>query len=93
MLRINVTTRTEATIITLEGRLIGAWVDELASCWQRVPPCDVRPIRIDLDSVTFVDAAGKALLRALHAEGAMLMASGPMLRAIVDEIVAARSQR
>jgi anti-anti-sigma regulatory factor len=46
-----------------------------------------RPIRIDLDGVTFIDAGGTALLRAMHADGALLAATTLMMRALADEIV------
>jgi len=36
--------------------------------------------------VTFIDAAGKELLRTMHTEGATLAASGCMTRAILEEI-------
>jgi hypothetical protein len=87
MLRITVTTRPDATAVAVEGRLAGPWVDELADCWrslalQRPHP----PIRIELDAVTFIDASGKALLRSIYQQGAVLEASGCMTRATVDEI-------
>ena len=91
MLRITVMTETNGTTIALEGRLIGPWVDELASCWRSVRPSPVRPICINLDCVSYVDEGGQALLWALYAEGAVLTASGPMMRALIDTI-AARSK-
>jgi len=86
MLRISVTTRPGETTITLEGRVIGAWVDELTACWRRVLGSGPRSIAVDLDSVTFIDDSGKRALRAMHADGAILTATGVMMRAIIDEI-------
>jgi len=88
MLRISVTTRRDRTTITLEGRVIGAWVDELTACWRRVLGSEPRSIAVDLDSVTFIDDSGKRALRAIHADGAILTATGVMMRAIIDEIAA-----
>jgi len=86
MLRLTVTTRAEGTTLVLEGRLGGAWVEELAACWRGVlARHDAGPIRVDLDGVTFVDAAGKALIRALRAQGAILVATEVMMRTIVEE--------
>jgi hypothetical protein len=86
MLRLTVTNRAEGTTLFLEGRLCGAWVDELAACWRRVlAKHDVGPIRVDLDGVTFVDAAGKALIRAMCDQGAILVATEVMMRTIVEE--------
>ena len=87
MLRITVTTRADRTTVALEGRLAGPWVDELRACWRNLAaPPDARPIRVDLDAVTFIDTAGKALLWAMHEQGAVLVASGCMTRAILEEI-------
>lgn len=86
MLRMTATTRPEGTTLVLEGRLGGAWVDELAACWRGVLAAyDAGPIRIDLDGVTFVDAAGRALIRAMRAQGAILVATDVMICTIVEE--------
>ena len=50
-------------------------------------------IRVDLEGVTFVGAAGKALLARLHDDGALLTARGCMTSAIIDEIVTPRRVR
>ena len=87
MLRITNTTRPEGVTVVLEGRLAGPWVDELALCWGTLTAThDTGSIRIHLDAVTFIDAAGKGLLRTMHEEGATLAASGCMTRAILEEI-------
>jgi ABC-type transporter Mla MlaB component len=78
----------------LEGRLAGAWVDELARCWTGLTAVrDARSVRVDLEAVTFIDAAGKALLRRMHERGAALLASGCMTRAILAEIKTAPCER
>ncbi len=41
---------------------------------------------MELDVVTFIDAAGTAVLRTMHEHGAALRASGLMTRAMVEEI-------
>ena len=87
MLRITVTTLPDRATVALEGRLAGPWVDELRACWRSlVAAPGARSIRIDLDAVTFIDTAGKALLWAMHEQGAVLAASGCMTRAILEEI-------
>jgi len=88
MLRIS--NRTDAdglTVVVLEGRLAGPWVDELRACWRvLVATVDARSVQVLLDEVSFIDPAGKALLWAMHEQGATLAATGCMTRAIVDEI-------
>lgn len=72
------------TILDLEGKLAGPWVDELEHCWQRAIS-DGR-VRIVLKAVTFIDAAGRRLLTDMHRQGAELVAQGCMTKAIVEEI-------
>jgi len=84
MLRITITNRPEGVTLALEGRLAGPWVHELAGCWKTIG--NASAICVQLDAVTFIDAAGKALLRTMHDEGAVLAASGCMTRAILEEI-------
>jgi len=86
MLRVNAAISPQGTTVTLEGRVVAAWLDELSRCWNRLLASAARPIRVELDGVTYVDAAGKAMLRAMHADGARLHATTVMLRAVVDEI-------
>src|SRR5262245_52926611 len=86
MLRITVTTLADRARLVLEGRLGGPWVAELASCWQRLLTADSpRPIQVDLNGLTFIDAAGKMLLREMRNQGATLAATELMTHAIVDE--------
>jgi ABC-type transporter Mla MlaB component len=87
MLRITVTTRPEGVTVGLEGRLAGPWVEELARCWEALTATqDGEALRVELDGVTFIDAAGKALLRTMYEDGAALAASGCMTRATLEEI-------
>src|SRR5262245_56036443 len=87
MLRITNTTRGDGMTVVLEGRLAGPWVDELARCWTVLTTAqDARSICVELDGVTFIDAAGRTLLRTIHEGGAALVASGCMTRAILEEI-------
>jgi ABC-type transporter Mla MlaB component len=87
MLRITRTTRSEGVTLVLEGRLAGPWVDELARCWKGLAATQsAGPTCVQLDGVTFIDDAGKVLLRTMHEEGATLAASGCMTREILDEI-------
>ena len=89
MLRITVT-GTQETIVTVEGRLAGPWVDELDRCWGNLVATR-RPasIRVRLDGLTFADAAGKRLLRTMYLEGATLEGSECMTHATVEEIAGA----
>ena len=76
----------EVTRVAAMG--LGAWVEELGSCWQHLRRSATRPIQVDLDGVMFVDAAGKSVLRTMRADGARLTATTLVMRAVVDEITA-----
>ena len=87
MLRLRMHSGPTETALLLEGRLTGPWVDELARCWGSLRDENhAGPIRVDLEGVTFVSAAGKALLARLHDDGAALTARGCMTSAIIEEI-------
>jgi anti-anti-sigma regulatory factor len=90
MLRITVIDNSGPLTFQLEGRLAGPWVRELENCWQSTLVSQRKPVlRFDLTGVTFVDSAGKAFLAARHAQGAELIASGCLMRAVVAEITTA----
>ena len=86
MLKITTDIEDKRTILELEGRLAGPWVQELRDCWQRTRSDD-RQIDVVLKQVTFIDGAGRQLLAEMHRQGAALAAEGCMTKAIVDEII------
>src|SRR5437588_1388460 len=90
MLRITVHDNLESLTFQLEGRLSGAWVREVEECRQRALAGRRRPsVRFDLVGVTFIDAAGKAYLAAMHRLGAEFVAADCLTKAIVAEITKA----
>lgn len=74
------------TILKIEGKLAGPWVQELKACWQRVVVAD-QPVRVLLNAVTFIDEAGKYLLAEMHRQGAELVAEGCMTKSIINKII------
>src|SRR5262245_49762813 len=89
MLRITVRDNPGPLTFRLEGSLAGPWVRELEACWQSTLVSHQQTaLRFDLTGVTFVDSEGKAFLAARHAQGAELVASGCLMRAVVAEITA-----
>jgi len=86
MLRITVHDDPDRLRLELEGRLGGAWVAELESCWRAASTDDKRRLWVDLRGVDSVDAAGKYLLALMHAAGARFIASGCAMTALVGEI-------
>jgi len=59
--------------IKLEGKLLGPWVDEVRKACAQAMAGSSRT-RLDLSAVTFVDAAGVALLRELIRQGVEIAA-------------------
>ncbi len=87
MLRITLADSASATTFKLEGKLSGAWVGELERCWRSSSSSlGGRALRVDLKGVSFVDEEGRKLLSEMHRKGAQLIAAGPMLRQVVEEI-------
>jgi anti-anti-sigma regulatory factor len=90
MLRITTHDESELLTFQLEGSLAGPWVKELRHCWQSTRAGrDTTAVRVDLSAVTFIDAAGKELLAAMHSQGAEFVCAGCLMRAVVAEITRA----
>src|SRR5271163_810174 len=84
MLRITTERKRGRTVLSVEGRLAGAWFGALEQCWRtRVPE---EKFSVDLCGVSFIDAAGKALLKEIHQQGGKLIAEGCLNQSIVEEI-------
>jgi ABC-type transporter Mla MlaB component len=90
MLRITIHDNPESLTFQLEGRLAGAWVREVEECRQRALDGHFGlVVRFDLAGVTFIDAAGKAYLAAVHRQGAGFVAADCLTKAVVAEITKA----
>ena len=81
MLRITPTEKANALELMLEGRLEGPWVEVLRKSWTdtwgRKEPLHVL---VNLGSVSFVDAKGRALLLNMQDEGVGLVKPSAFLR-------------
>jgi outer membrane protein len=84
MLRITTEKKRGKTVLSVEGRLAGLWVETLEQCWRARTPEE--KFSVDLCGVSFIDAAGKTLLKKIHEEGGKLIAEGCLNEAIVEEI-------
>ena len=72
MLKITETVRNDSSrTFTIEGKLLGPWVDELRNICI-LPPGRLEQVGLDLAAVTFVDAAGTELLRELIRQGIII---------------------
>jgi anti-anti-sigma regulatory factor len=87
MLRITIDDRPQMTTFRLEGRLAEPWVRELETCWRSTLARQGKPnLCMDLTGVTFIDAAGQAILAAMHRQGAEFIAADCVTKALVAEI-------
>ena len=87
MLRITAYDNPRVLTLRLEGRLEGPWAAEFEKCWKSTLATLGKPkVRVDLTGVTFIDAAGKARLAAMHRKGAELIACDCLMKAVVEEI-------
>ena len=88
MLRITTIENTDQVLLKLEGKLSGAWVVELETCWREIfAKLGERSLLIDLTGVQSMDAAGRCTLALIHMHGTQLIASGcgaQMIQDIID---------
>jgi outer membrane protein len=93
MLRITTKKKRGKIALTVEGRLAGPWVAALEQCWREQHAASPREkFHVNLCSVSFIDAAGKVLLKEIHRQGGQLNAEGCLNQAIVQEILAGEKQ-
>jgi outer membrane protein len=87
MLRITTEQRPGKVSLTVEGKLAGQWVSALEQSWKELRDSSSGDsLSINLCGVSFIDAAGKALLAEIHRQGGKLVAEGCLNQAIVREI-------
>ncbi|HKD85178.1 MAG TPA: hypothetical protein VKB58_10550 [Terriglobales bacterium] len=87
MLRISIRGNQRELSLTLEGRLVGPWVDELQRvCNEQGAPARTRPLTVDLCGVTAMDTRGQALLDTLLQRGAALRCSDVMNQYLVEQM-------
>ncbi len=87
MLRITPSEEGTVLVLRLEGKLVGPWVEAGAQSWSQFRAG--RPdgaIRADLSGLVFVDDAGRALLRRMHAEGCTFSGDNCYVEPIVKDI-------
>src|SRR3984957_12741784 len=92
MLRITTEQKRGKLILSVEGRLAGQWVSALEQCWRDLRTSNPGgKFSINLCGVSYIDAAGKVLLKEIHHQGCHLVAEGCLNQAIVKEIVGQQS--
>jgi hypothetical protein len=85
MIRIWSTHEASATTITVDGRLVGDYVDSVQACVDQAMS-EQKRLHLFLRDVSHIDEAGRALLVRLAAKGVVLSASGLYSSYVVAEI-------
>src|SRR5579863_7629613 len=94
MLRITTEIKRGKLTLYIEGRLTGPWVGALEQCWRDLSDRGERQkFYINLCGVSFIDDAGKVLLKEMHRHGGELIAEGCLNQAIVNEIVSKKTKK
>ena len=88
MLRITTENKRGKLVLSVEGRLAGQWVAALEQCWRELLVATPRQkFSINLCGVSYIDNAGKILLKEMHGLGGELIAEGCLNQSIVKEIM------
>jgi outer membrane protein len=93
MLRITTEKKRGKLVVTVEGRLAGPWVSTLEQSWRDARAGSPNEkVSVNLCGVSFIDPAGKTLLKEIHHQGGQLVAEGCLNQAIIREISAQGSR-
>lgn len=93
-MRITIQETAEEMEMRLEGRVAGPWAAELGRVWgETAPLLASRKLTIDLHNVTYADASGKQILKAIYVQtNALLVASTPWTEYLAAEVAANRAE-
>src|SRR3984893_17670491 len=87
MLRITTEKKRGKGVVAVEGRLAGPWVSTLEQSWRDARAgSPTEKLYVNLCGVSFIDPAGKTLLKDIHHQGGQLSAEGCLNQAIIREI-------
>jgi anti-anti-sigma regulatory factor len=87
MMKIQVKELDDQLILQVEGRLAGAFVPELETCWQAArAEQQSRKISVDLKGVTCIDRSGRYLLQLMHSKGVGFLRAGLAVQDILEQV-------
>jgi len=93
MLRVTTLKKRSKVLLTVEGRLAGDSVSTLEQCWRELRAASpTERFNVDLCGVSFIDAAGKTLLKEIYRQGGRLLAQGCLNQETVKEITSAEGR-
>src|SRR5258707_13993882 len=77
MFRVTTQKKRLKVLLTVEGRLAGESVSTLEHCWRELRAASpTEKFNVDLCGVSFIDGAGKTLLKEIYRQGGHLVAQG-----------------
>jgi anti-anti-sigma regulatory factor len=89
LLKITIEENSDPALIRIEGKLKGAWVEELKRAWEALR-LKQRRACLDLSDVNYIDAAGCQLLRQIYTDGTELVTNQLFTRYMVEQIKSKR---
>lgn len=92
MIRIWTTNEARAITVTVDGRLVGEYVDAVTRAVDEAIKAG-RPVHLFLRDVSHVDEGGRKLLSRLAGQGVELSASGVYISYVVEEAGGARKEK
>ena len=81
MLRITRSVSTDAVVVHLQGKLLSAWVGEVLTALAAARADGA--VRVNLTELSFADAAGIDLLRALRTDGVEFMGASAFITGLM----------
>jgi len=85
MLKITTHDNGKRTVLELEGKLFGPWVNELERVWYLAERAG--SVHVVLKEVGFIDDNGKELLARIYRSGAELVAVGCLAEALLQDVI------
>src|SRR5260370_16726470 len=94
MFRVTTQKKPFKVLLAIEGRLAGESVSTLEHCGRELRAASpTEKFNVDLCGVSFIDAAGKTLLKEIYRQGGRLVAQGCLNQETVKEITGAAERR
>ena len=85
MLKITTHDNGKRTVLELESKLVGPWVNELERVWYLAERAG--SVHVILKEIGFIDDNGKELLARIYRSGAELVAIGCLTKAVLHDVL------
>ena len=82
----NVPSGRDSVVLKVEGRITGPWAAELRRAFEDARRQTSARLTLDLTSVSFIDDAGKQVLKDICGCGAEFLATGCHTRSVIEDL-------